>query len=83
MRLTEDINVLRILEMLGTELAYVRERLKRCTTEQLLLAARIAKVHPKTIRRIAARSTEHPSAVTVGRLAMHFRTQEARETQTA
>jgi hypothetical protein len=40
--------------------------------------AKIAKVHPKTIRRIVSRSTENPSARTVGRLAMHFRTREAR-----
>lgn len=64
--------------MLGTELAYVREQLKRCTPKELIAVAKIAKVHPKTIRRIKARSTENPSAVTVGRLAMHFRTQEVR-----
>ena len=64
--------------MMGTELAYVRERLKRCTPEQMDAVAKIAKVHPKTIRRIVARAVENPSARTIGRLAMHFRTQESR-----
>jgi hypothetical protein len=78
MPLTTDINVHQNANMLGTELAYVRERLKRCTPQELLAVAKIAKVNPRTIRRIKSRSTEHPSSVTVGRLAMHFRTQEVR-----
>ena len=64
--------------MLGTELAYVRAQLKRCTPIERLAAAKAAKVHHKTIRRIVERETENPSAMTIGRLAMHFRTQEQR-----
>jgi hypothetical protein len=66
--------------MLGTELAYVRDQLKRCSPEERLFAAKAVKVHPKTIKRIVERSTENPSAMTVGKLAMHFRTQEKRGT---
>lgn len=65
-------------DMLGTELAYVRERLKRCSREDRIAVARIVKVHPKTVRRIVEGKTKNPSAATVGRLAMHFRTREAR-----
>lgn len=78
MPLTNDINVHKNGDMLGTELAYVRERLKRCSPKELIAVAKIAKVNPRTIRRIKARSTQNPSALTVGRLAMHFRTQEVR-----
>lgn len=76
--MTRDADVPMIREMLGTELAYVRERLRRCTAEERGAAAKAAKVHPKTIRRIADRKTENPSAVTVGRLALHFRTRDKR-----
>lgn len=77
--MTRDIDVPQNREMLGTELAYVRERLKRCSTSERVAAAKAARVHPKTVRRIVERETENPSAVTVGRLAMHFRTREQRE----
>ena len=78
MALTQDINVHQNAQMLGTELAYVRQQLKRCSHAERVAAAKAVKVHPKTIRRILERETENPSSVTVGRLAMHFRTQEAR-----
>lgn len=56
-----------------TELAFVRERLKLCSPEERAQAAKVAEVHPKTIRRIVERKTENPSSATVGRLALHFR----------
>lgn len=69
--------------MIGTELVYVRERLKRCSPTERRAAAKAAKVHEKTIRRIVDRETENPSSVTVGRLAIHFRTREKREAMLA
>lgn len=78
MSLTRDKKGPMMGGMLGTELAYVRERLKRCSLQERAALAKIARVHPKTVRRIVQGTTKNPSAATVGRLAMHFRTQEAR-----
>lgn len=79
MALTADMRVPQNALMLGTELAYVRKQLKRCSAEEREAARKAAKVHVKTLRRIAARETENPSALTVGRLALHFKTREKRQ----
>jgi hypothetical protein len=64
--------------MIGTELAYVREKLKDCSPEEKAAAAKAAKTSVKTVRRIAKLRGYHASAITVGRLALHFRTREER-----
>jgi hypothetical protein len=64
--------------MLGTELSYVREKLAGCTPEERNALAKVVKVHPKTLRRIVSKKTLAPGSDTVGKIAMHFRTQEKR-----
>ena len=66
--------------MLGTELAYVREKLARCgPAERKEISAAIG-VHLKTLNRIASRETKYGRTDTVGKIAMHFRTREKRRT---
>lgn len=64
--------------MIGTELAYVRDRLKRCSLDELREAGEVADASVKTLRRILRLKKYHPSAITVGKLALHFKTRELR-----
>jgi hypothetical protein len=64
--------------MFGTELAYVKANLGRCSRdERRLLAKKIGK-EPVTIERVLDGRTKYPRADLVGKLAIHFRTQEKR-----
>lgn len=79
MALTWDTYGPTIWPMIGTELAYVRGCLRQCSPDELAVAAKVGKASIKTLRRIATLRTYHASAITVGRLALHFRTREERK----
>jgi hypothetical protein len=64
--------------MLGTELAYVREKLGRASpSERRQIAIEIG-INPKTLLRILRRETKYGRTDTIGKLSMHFRTRERR-----
>lgn len=78
MSLTLDNGVPQNGLMIGTELAYVREKLKRLSPSEMNELAKIVDVHPKTVRRISDRRTKAPRSDVIGKMAIHFRTQEKR-----
>lgn len=67
-----------ITGVLGTELAYVREKLKPLTRAERKAIAAAVKVHWKTIDRLVDRRTKYGRTDTVGKLALHFRTRDRR-----
>lgn len=69
--------------MQGTELAYVREQLKRFKHRDWKMIARAANVEFRTLKRIAYNETAHPRSDTTGKLALYFRTIEARRRKAA
>lgn len=64
--------------MLGSELAYVREKLGAYAHSDWKIFAAESGVPFRTVKRIAYRETEFPRSDTVGKLAMYFRTKEKR-----
>lgn len=64
--------------MIGTELAYVKANLKRCSREERKVLAKKIGKEPITIERIVDGRTKYPRADVVGKLAIHFRTMEQR-----
>ena len=65
--------------MLGTELAYVRERLGKISREERDQLAHMIGAHPKTLKRIAEDvHLRAPRSDIVGKLAVHFQTREKR-----
>lgn len=64
--------------MIGTELAYVRAKLNAAGSKQWAAIAKKVKVNPATLRRIATKETDSRGDI-LGRLAVLFRTEEARK----
>jgi len=64
--------------MFATDVSYVRDQLKRCSPEELNAAAKVADVHLKTLQRILKRKDVGTRAITISKLALHFRTREKR-----
>lgn len=67
--------------MQGSELAYVKEQLKKYTHREWEMIARAAKVNFRTVKRIAYNETAYPRSDTTGKLALYFRTIESRRRQ--
>lgn len=61
-----------------TELAYVKDKLKRADRSIWTECAKASGVHFRTISRIAYDETM-PGSDTVGKIAMYFRTKEKRK----
>lgn len=78
MALTRDKKVPQNDEMLGTELAYVRDQLARLAPDQRTPVAKAIGISPKTLRRIASRETQFGRTDTIGKIAMYFRTRAKR-----
>jgi hypothetical protein len=66
------------LDMFTTDLSYVRDQLGKLTPTERSQVAKKNKLHPKTLRRILGKKTKGPRSDTIGKLLMHFRTQEQR-----
>lgn len=64
--------------VIGTELAYVKTNLGRCSREERRSLAKKIGKEPITLERIVDGRTKYPRADVVGKLAIHFRTQEKR-----
>jgi Mg2+ and Co2+ transporter CorA len=64
--------------MLGTELAYVKANLARCSKAELKALAKKIGKQPITLERIVNGHTRAPRSDVTGQLAIHFRTQEKR-----
>lgn len=64
--------------MLGSELSYVRDQLSRHTHSEWKQISSRSGVAFRTIKRIGYRETEYPRSDTIGKLALYFRTCEAR-----
>lgn len=79
MALTGDINVPHNAEMQGSELSYVRDQLGRHTHSQWKDISANSGVPFRTVKRIGYRETEYPRSDTIGKLALYFRTREARK----
>ena len=65
--------------MVGSELAYVREKLSRATPAERRVIAEAVEVNVKTLQRLASKETKYGRTDTVGKLAMYFRTRERRK----
>lgn len=76
--MTTDIKVHKNLEMLGTELAYVRAQLAPLGPDERLAVSKRVGVHVKTLNRIASKETKFGRTDTIGKIAMYFRTREKR-----
>lgn len=61
-----------------TDLAYVKEQLRRVGPAEWKPIAKAARINVKTIRRIVSDETRGPRSDTVGKIAMYFRTKEKR-----
>jgi hypothetical protein len=61
-----------------TDLSYVKEQLARVGRAGWAEAAKKTGIHPRTVSRIAYDETRAPRSDVVGKLAIHFRTQEKR-----
>jgi len=66
-------------DMVGSELAYVREKLSRATPAERRVIAEAVEVNVKTLQRLASKETKYGRTDTVGKLAMYFRTRERRK----
>jgi hypothetical protein len=64
--------------MLGSELAYVREKLSRTTAAERKEIAKSLGMSGKTLSRLASKETKYGRTDTVGKLALHFRTRDRR-----
>ena len=76
--MTRDMVVPHYYGMLGSELAYVREKLARCGVVEKREIAAACGLNVKTLNRLASRQTKYGRTDTVGKIAMHFRTRERR-----
>lgn len=61
-----------------TDLAYIKEQLKRVGSSGWGPIAKAARINVKTIRRIVSDETRGPRSDTVGKIAIYFRTKEKR-----
>lgn len=64
--------------MLGSELAYVREKLKKLPPAERKRVSDFVGIHVKTLNRLASKETKYGRTDTVGKLAVYFRSMDSR-----